>query len=92
MTVLTFGVWLIAALSSAAKRILWPWTCEHCGWHEPDFRSPADRLAHSSKPRGTAGESGAWLPEKGGALHPRSSSDATPADLPEASESQRGDN
>ena len=57
MTLLTFGIWGIVALSSAAKRILWPWACEHCGWHEPDFRSPEERQAGEIKPRARAGQS-----------------------------------
>ena len=57
MTLLTFGIWSIVALSSAAKRMLWPWACEHCGWHEPDFRSPEERQAGQDKPRARAGQS-----------------------------------
>ena len=82
MTVLTLGIWLIAALSSAVKRMLWPWTCEHCGWHEPDFRSPEERLTASAKLRQRARESSSWLLREDSALPPRSSSDATPGDPP----------
>jgi hypothetical protein len=82
MTVLTLGIWLIAAISSAAKRILWPWTCEHCGWHEPDFRSPEERLAGSQKPRARAGESGSWLRGKDGTFEPRSSAEPRAGEPP----------
>lgn len=43
MTLLTCGLWSVAALSAMIKRLVWPWSCEHCGWHEPDFRSPDER-------------------------------------------------
>lgn len=45
MTVVTVGVWSVCLISAIAKRLIWPWRCEHCGWHEPDFRSPAERTA-----------------------------------------------
>ena len=66
MTVFTFGIWLVAALSSAVKRILWPWTCEHCGWHEPDFRSPKERLAGSTMSFARAGDPVFRLPGENG--------------------------
>jgi len=43
LTVLTLGVWVVCLLSSGIKRAIWPWRCEHCGWHQPDFRSPSER-------------------------------------------------
>jgi hypothetical protein len=84
MTVLTLGIWLIVALSAAAKRLIWPWTCEHCGWHEPDFRSPEERRAGQAKPRARAGESGSWLRRKDGSLEPRSASKSSPEEPPSA--------
>ena len=65
MTVLTLGIWSIVALSSAAKRMLWPWACEHCGWHEPDFRSPEERQAGQSKPSARSGQRGKWQVDAG---------------------------
>ena len=60
MTVLTVGVWAVCLISAAVKRVIWPWRCEHCGWHEPDFRSPEERAAGlpKVKPRAGMTESG----------------------------------
>lgn len=49
LTVLTVGVWGICLVSAGLKRFIWPWRCEHCGWHEPDFRSPEERKASQRK-------------------------------------------
>ena len=56
LTVLTLGIWLVCLLSSAAKCIIWPWRCEHCGWHEPDFRSPQERQESMQKKHPQAGQ------------------------------------
>lgn len=82
MTLFTLGIWSVVALSAAAKRMLWPWACEHCGWHEPDFRSPEERREGAGKPMPRAGESGSWLRQKDGTLVPRRDGPATPGELP----------
>ena len=71
MTILTLGLWSIAAISSAIKRMMWPWHCEHCGWHEPDFRSPEERKDGAVKPMPRAGESGSWMRKKDGTVEAR---------------------
>ena len=68
LTVLTLGVWGVCFLSSAAKRFIWPWRCEHCGWHEPDFRSPQERRSGQEKPLPRAGESGSLRRLKDGTI------------------------
>jgi hypothetical protein len=73
MTVMTLGIWIFVAISSALKRVVWPWACEHCGWHEPDFRSPEERMKGVSKTRPRAGESGSWMRKKDGTLVPQGS-------------------
>lgn len=72
LTVLTFGVWGVCFLSAAAKKLLWPWRCEHCGWHEPDFRSPAERKTGQEKPHPRSGESGSLRRTKDGGIISRS--------------------
>lgn len=49
LTILTLGLWLISALAAVIRKWMWPWRCEHCGWHQPDFRSPAEREAAKKK-------------------------------------------
>jgi hypothetical protein len=56
LTVLTAGIWSICLFSAIIKRSLWPWRCEHCGWHEPDFRSPEERRSGAPKSRLRSGE------------------------------------
>jgi hypothetical protein len=68
LTVLTLGVWGVCFLSAAAKRFIWPWRCEHCGWHEPDFRSPTERRCGQEKPLPRAGESGSLRRRKDGSI------------------------
>ena len=72
MTVLTLGVWGICFISAAAKRFIWPWRCEHCGWHEPDFRSPEERRAGKEKTAPRAGDSGSLRRAKNGDIIPNS--------------------
>jgi hypothetical protein len=43
LTVCTFGIWGISAIAALIRKFMWPWRCEHCGWHQPDFRSPEER-------------------------------------------------
>jgi hypothetical protein len=66
LTVLTLGVWAICLLSSAIKRALFPWRCEHCGWHQPDFRSPGERSAGNPPRRRPA--SGSWRRSSDGSV------------------------
>ena|SRR5688572_4272866 len=66
LTVLTVGVWAVCLISAGVKRLIWPWRCEHCGWHEPDFRSPDERRSELEKPRPRSGENGSLHRTKDG--------------------------
>ena len=87
LTILTCGIWLVVALSSTIKRLLWPWRCEHCGWHEPDYRSPRERREPVSRTRTRAGESGAWLRPEDGAVISRATEDLSSSGEPPAARS-----
>ena len=79
LMVLTLGIWSICIISMIVKRWIWPWRCEHCGWHEPDFRSPEERSAGAAKvkPRSGMSESGRFY-VKGGIQNPRPSGISKP--------------
>jgi len=66
LTLLTCGLWIVCVISMIVKRWIWPWRCEHCGWHEPDFRSPEERAAGDPKrkPRRGMTESGRFRAEE----------------------------
>ena len=83
MTLLTAGVWGVVLISALMKRVHWPWRCEHCGWHEPDFRSPEERSANAAKPQPSAGESGSWLRRKAGPVTPHAAKTAEAKEPPE---------
>lgn len=63
LTVLTCGIWGVCMLSMIVKRLIWPWRCEHCGWHEPDFRSKEERAGGAEKPKSRSGVSGISRPD-----------------------------
>lgn len=89
LTLLTLGLWGVCFLSFIIKRAVWPWRCEHCAWHEPDFRSPEERTKGLKSPRPRAGESGSWVRTKEGKLVRRDElpivPDPRPTDPPRSS-------
>ena len=49
LSVITGGLWLISWAAICVGKIRYPWRCEHCGWHKPEFdksdtmKKPADK-------------------------------------------------
>ena len=58
LTLLTLGLWSVSWVALCIGRLLRPWRCEHCGWHNPIFKlktpepQPAriGRLQHAVAP------------------------------------------
>jgi hypothetical protein len=49
LTLCTLGLWIVSAIAAVVRYFIWPWRCEHCGWHQPDFRAPEVRQAEAAK-------------------------------------------
>jgi hypothetical protein len=37
LAILTGGLWAVSWAAVCVGKTIWPWRCEHCGWHNPDF-------------------------------------------------------
>jgi hypothetical protein len=69
LTVVTLGLWTVSWAALCIGKLMRPWRCEHCGWHNPEFEGRSSKSARLVR-RGPVLDGGRMIAAQSSRLRP----------------------